>query len=336
MDVSIYKLKDGKYQASYIDPTVNKRRRAKFKFFNEARAFKRSVLEKFRGVNIDVKSSTPLKDLIQVYQDKYPKAPMFTRSPEVFESFVKNFGMMPVSEINKMYLTQWLEKIRKEKDYSASTMVHLKYCFTPFFDFLRNLRIISKNPMSEVRICRYGHRRIERVYFSEVELIEVLEKLKAVSPDEVYPVSYFLAHTAVHLGEALKLTWDKVDLENKTACFPATGHANERTLPLSQKLVEYLKTLPRHNEFVFTRADKDPWSVVSYYRRFSKIRSAIGFKRHFDSYAFRHTFAYHFVRKGGTMSQLQALLGHRGIDMTHEMYGSIIPKNIEKTTPYDF
>lgn len=36
------------------------------------------------------------------------------------------------------------------------------------------------------------------------------------------------------------------------------------------------------------------------------------------------------------MSQLQAILGHRGIDMTNEMYGEIIPKNIEKTTPYDF
>lgn len=132
--------------------------------------------------------------------------------------------------------------------------------------------------MSEVRMSRYGHRRVDRVYFSEIELIEVLEKLKAVSPDEIYPVSHFLAHTAVHLGKALKLTWDKVDFENKTASFPATGHANDRTLPLSQKLVEYLKKLPGHNDFVFTRVDKDPWSVVSYYRRFSKVRMSIGLK----------------------------------------------------------
>jgi hypothetical protein len=41
-------------------------------------------------------------------------------------------------------------------------------------------------------------------------------------------------------------------------------------------------------------------------------------------------------RKGGTMSQLQSQLGHRGIDMTMHMYGSIVPKKVEKTTPYDF
>ncbi len=80
----------------------------------------------------------------------------------------------------------------------------------------------------------------------------------------------------------------------------------------------------------------DPWSVVSFYRRFAKIRDKIGFKRKFDSYAFRHTFAYHFLRKGGTINQLQVLLGHRGIDMTVFMYGGIAAKSTEKTTPYDF
>lgn len=190
--------------------------------------------------------------------------------------------------------------------------------------------------MSQVRLNRYGHRRTERVYFSENELIDVLDRLKTVSPEGIYPVSYFLAHTAVHLGEALKLTWDCINFDKKTASFPAVGHANDRTLTLPVKLVEFLKNLPRYNDFVFTKIDKQPWSVVSYYRRFAKIRTKIAYKRHFDRYAFRHTFAYHFIRKGGTMSQLQAILGHRGIDMTNEMYGEIIPKHIEKTTPYDF
>lgn len=336
MEISIYQLQTGKYQASYFDPVLNRRKRAKFKYFNDAKAFKKNILAQFKTANPETKSSTPIRELVRLYQEKNPKAPMFARSPDAFASFASQFGSMPVGEINKMHLSQWLEKIQKEKDYSPSTLLHLKYCFTPFFDFLCSLRVIDKNPMSQVRLNRYGHRRTERIYFSENEFIEVLDKLKSASPEEIYPVSYFLAHTAVHLGEALKLTWDRVDFEKSTASFPATGSANDRTLSLPIKLVEFLKSLPRNNEFVFTRADKKPWSVVSYYRRFSKIRAKIGFKKHFDSYAFRHTFAYHFIRKGGTMSQLQAILGHRGIDMTNEMYGEIIPKNIEKTTPYDF
>jgi integrase len=97
-----------------------------------------------------------------------------------------------------------------------------------------------------------------------------------------------------------------------------------------------LTALPRRSEFVFSRDDGQPWSVVSYYRKFARVRAKIAYKKKFDSYAFRHTFAYHFLRKGGAITQLQALLGHRSIDMTVFMYGSIAAKNAEKTTPYDF
>jgi site-specific recombinase XerD len=62
----------------------------------------------------------------------------------------------------------------------------------------------------------------------------------------------------------------------------------------------------------------------------------LGAGRLIDSYAFRHTFAYYFLHKGGRLQELQVLLDHRGIDMTVFMYGSITVKNAEKTTPYDF
>ena len=101
-------------------------------------------------------------------------------------------------------------------------------------------------------------------------------------------------------------------------------------------LIEQMKSLPRRADQVFIREDGEPWTIVSYYRKFTRVRTKIAFKRKFDSYAFRHTFAYHFLRKGGTITQLQALLGHRGIDMTVFMYGSVVAAKAEKTTPYDF
>jgi integrase len=153
---------------------------------------------------------------------------------------------------------------------------------------------------------------------------------------EIYPISYFQLHTAAYIGEVVKLKWDQVNLEKGTVHFPTVANGNDRTLTVPQKVIELLTALPRKSEFVLTREDGDAWTVPSYYRRFAKIRDKIAFKRKFDSYAFRHTFAYHFLRKGGTINQLQVLLGHRGIDMTVFMYGGIAAKNTEKTTPYDF
>ncbi len=336
MEVSIYRLQDGKFQASYVDPVLNKRVRAKFKHFNQAKAYQKNILLQHRNSNFVGQSSTPLADFIPMYLEKFPRAKMFSRSPFVYESFINAFGKMPVSKINKMHLGQWLEKIQKEKDYSARTIVLIKYCFNPFFTYLCELGVIAKNPMAQVKMSRYGHRKNERIYLAESEVRDIMDQLQVVSPTEIYPVSYFQIHTAAYIGEVVKLKWDQIDLEAATVSFPATGNTSDRNLTLSPKLVDLLRSLPRRGDFVFTREDGDQWSVVSYYRKFARVRSKIAVKRSFDSYAFRHTFAYHFLRKGGTLTQLQALLGHRSIDMTVFMYGGIADKKTEKTTPYDF
>lgn len=303
MEVSIYRLQDGKYQTSFVDPILNKRVRAKFAFYNQAKAYQKNILSEHRTLNFVAKSSTLLAEFIPMYLEKYPRAKMFSRSPFVYESFISTFGNMPVSEINKMYLGQWLEKIQKEKDYAARTMVLIKYCFTPFFNYLYELGVIPRNPLSQVKMSRYSHRKSERVYLAESEVREILDGFQLISSNEIYPISYFQLHTAAYIGEVVKLKWAQVDLEQGTVSFPATGNTNDRTLTMPPMLVDLLKTLPRQGEFIFTREDGQPWTVVSYYRKFARVRAKIAFKKKFDSYAFRHTFAYHFLRKGGKLHQ---------------------------------
>lgn len=205
---------------------------------------------------------------------------MFSRSPYVYESFINKFGKIPVGDINKMHLNQWLEKIQKDKQYSARSLLLIKYCFTPFFNYLVDLGVISKNPLTQVKLSRNGHRKKERVCLAESEAKEIFERFKFASPTEIYPVSYFQLHSAAYIGEVVKLKWDQVDLEIGTVALPASGNSNKRTLSLNTKLIELLKSLPRNSEFVFLREDNQPWSVVSYYRRFSKIRKLINLIKH--------------------------------------------------------
>ena len=53
------------------------------------------------------------------------------------------------------------------------------------------------------------------------------------------------------------------------------------------------------------------------------------------SHSLRHSFAYNFLKKGGEMYQLQALLGHRSIDVTVDLYGQLKAQDIECPSPYD-
>lgn len=63
-------------------------------------------------------------------------------------------------------------------------------------------------------------------------------------------------------------------------------------------------------------------------------RSAIDLGNDWDSFTFRHTFAYHFLRRGKTLQQLQVVLGHRNIQQTINFYGDIISREDQKSSPY--
>ncbi len=72
MEVSIYRLQDGKFQASYLDPALKKRVRAKFKFYSQNKAFQKNILIEHRDANFVAKSSTPIGEFIPGYLAKLP------------------------------------------------------------------------------------------------------------------------------------------------------------------------------------------------------------------------------------------------------------------------
>ena len=53
------------------------------------------------------------------------------------------------------------------------------------------------------------------------------------------------------------------------------------------------------------------------------------------SHSLRHSFAYNFLKKGGNMYQLQAILGHRSIDVTVDLYGQLQAQDVENPSPYE-
>jgi len=65
------------------------------------------------------------------------------------------------------------------------------------------------------------------------------------------------------------------------------------------------------------------------------------FKKHFPNgknwgpHALRHSFAFNFLKQGGNMYQLQAILGHKSIDVTVDTYGQIAAQDVENACPYE-
>ena len=52
-------------------------------------------------------------------------------------------------------------------------------------------------------------------------------------------------------------------------------------------------------------------------------------------HSLRHSFNYHYLKKGVPMYQLQAALGHKTIGITIDLYGQLQAEDIDMVSPYD-
>ena len=50
----------------------------------------------------------------------------------------------------------------------------------------------------------------------------------------------------------------------------------------------------------------------------------------------RHNFAHNYLKSGGEMYELKAILGHKSIQMTVDLYGNFQAEDVSKVSPYEF
>ena len=68
----------------------------------------------------------------------------------------------------------------------------------------------------------------------------------------------------------------------------------------------------------------------------NKLKHYFPNDKNWGCHSFRHSFAYNFLKKGGEMYQLKAILGHRGIQTTVDLYGQLQAQDIENPSPYEY
>ncbi len=84
------------------------------------------------------------------------------------------------------------------------------------------------------------------------ELPDFYETLEDKSGNSVKALK-FLILTACRSGEVLNATWSEIDQQNKTWTIPASRMkaGKEHRIPLTDKMIDILETVPRLNEYVF-------------------------------------------------------------------------------------
>ena len=149
-------------------------------------------------------------------------------------------------------------------------------------------------------------------------------RLLAASDPTWRPMVLFAVRTGMRLGELMALRWSDIDMNAGRVVVrrsvylgvidtPKGGRSRE--IPLSDQVLDVLKTLKRRGEYVFCQPN-GAMLTMDYcrypLRRFCRMAGLPEAGWH----ALRHTFASHLVMRGVPLKAVQDLMGHATFEVT--------------------
>lgn len=160
---------------------------------------------------------------------------------------------------------------------------------------------------------------------------EEIEKAIA-APSTFSRVIAFATQTGMRQGEILGLTWRQVEINRGIINLDKTKTDAPRSIPLRGPILEQaagtLAGTPRHpvERLVFWHSDGQPYRNFSAQFREWRRRQGIEFRFH----DLRHYFAVMYLRAGGYIYDLQAILGHASIKTTEGYLKYLTPEQKQK------
>ncbi|MCA0922200.1 tyrosine-type recombinase/integrase [Pseudooceanicola nanhaiensis] len=217
----------------------------------------------------------------------------------------------PISEITATDLAGWRD--RRLRDVSAGTvrreMVLVSAIFT---QARREWRMVSVNPMSDVRRPKEPPKRSRRPSDDEIErLLYVAGDDLSKSQARAVHAFLFAIETGMRAGEIVGMRSDAVDLERRVVTLPMTKNGDARQVPLSSEAVRLLRALPE-GEPVFQLSSQN---LDALFRKMRDKAAIEGLNFH-DS---RHEAITRLSRKLDVLA-LAKMVGHRDIKMLQRYY----------------
>jgi integrase len=153
-----------------------------------------------------------------------------------------------------------------------------------------------------------------------------IDQLIASCGKKLSAILQILKETGMRIGEAHKLKWIDINLENKTINVTPEKGSNPRILPISDKLIAMLNRYPKTREHILPKKLNSLRTCFDHQRRktVEKLQNQRILKISFHTFRYwKGTMEYH---KTKDIMRVKYVLGHKEIKAT------IIYINIEQAT----
>lgn len=202
----------------------------------------------------------------------------------------------------------------RSESVTANTLNHeLTYLRAVFNELIRLDHWKDENPLKSVRNLKVDEH--ELAWLSDDDVSLLLHHLgERRRPDALLVTKVCLA-TGARWSEAETLTAEQLQPHRIT--YHRTKNGKSRTVPISEELYSEIRTVGSGRLF------NNCYDAFTNALEASGIQLPKGQRTH----VLRHTFASHFVMKGGNLLTLQKILGHQSIQMTMR-YAHLAPDHL--------
>ena len=311
------------YQIDYFDPN-GKRVRKSFskKKDAEAELGKRvSLIAEKRYLDVKKDYTTTLKELLVKYKENYKSQSSFkTWKRFCIVKFKDYFGEdTRLDNIRYVDLETYRNHLKQMPNQHgrvrATASVNREMsCLHHIFIKAIEWEMMERNPFDKGKslLMKENNKRFR--YLNEDEIITLLDKC---IHDYTKDVIVTVLNTGMRRQEVLSLKWNQVRNGFIYLFAPMTKTDEDRQIPINDDLAELFQSIRKRvqlrSEYVFCDAKGKPFNDIKTSFKASLRRAGIEDFRFHD---LRHTFASHFIMRGGSLKELQEILGHKNITMT--------------------
>lgn len=290
---------------------------------NEAKVYEANELRKLvmvvEGLAVDESREAKLRDLTKVFL-AYSKTnkkdfKLDEAKVKVIHSY---FGEKTIASKITPKRIEDFKSFMSEK-YSNAYVNRYLACIKTIFNIGIKNELIKTTPMKAVKMMKEDNHKIR--YLTADEEARLFKEL----PEHLKPIVICALQTGLRKSNILQLRWELVDLEFRFIEVLAQQNKGHKIIkiPISDKLLETLESLPRNSEYVFANPDTGkPYRDISEGFKNACERANI---ENFRFHDLRHTVATRLVEKGIDLRVVQEIMAHSTI-VTTQRYMHPTPK----------
>ena len=252
-------------------------------------------------------------------------------------------GSIQLQSFSKNMVDSIYDRMYKE-GYSDGSVKTFRSNLNQMLEYAVTENILAVNPHASVRYRRKGDTKKVEAY-SDEDQKKIVKYLKNKTESQ-YVLFYLLISTGMRVGEASALQWEDIDLKHNTISITKTVAWDEigfriqqhtktesgmRVIYISKRVSDVLSKYQagKNSGYVFLNTIGNPWTHKTLRKYWVRTCAEIGIE-YKNIHTLRHTFATRALESGIDVKTVSAILGHKNVTTTMNIYQDVLPSQKRK------